>query len=51
VRVGRSGESGLLCWCGFNASFSARNGRRRDEELSKYEVKVASSSWFNEQEE
>jgi hypothetical protein len=26
VRVGRSGEGGLLWWCGFNASISTERG-------------------------
>jgi hypothetical protein len=47
VRVGRSEDCGLLCWCRFNASVLAREGRRWDEALSEDEAEVASSSWFN----
>jgi hypothetical protein len=50
VGVGRSGEGGLLWWCGFNASVLARKGRRRDEALSEDKAEAASSSWLNEKE-
>jgi hypothetical protein len=36
--VGRSGEGGLLWWCGFNISVLGREGRRRDEVLSEDEA-------------
>jgi hypothetical protein len=43
----RSGNSGRRWWCGFNASVLAREGRRRDEALTKNEAEAASSSWLN----
>jgi hypothetical protein len=45
--VRQSGDSGMLWWCGFNTSTSAREGRRWDKALSKDEVEVTSSSLFN----
>jgi hypothetical protein len=50
VGVERSSENGLLWWCGFNASVSTQEGRRRDEVLPEDEAEAASSSWFNERE-
>jgi hypothetical protein len=47
VGVGQSREGGLLWWCEFIASISAREGRQQDEALPKDEAKAASSSWFN----
>jgi hypothetical protein len=43
VGVGRSEEGSLRRWCGFNASVSAREGRRRDKALPEDEVEAASS--------
>jgi hypothetical protein len=40
-------EGGLLWWCGFNASVSVREGKRRDEALPKDEAEAVSLSWFN----
>jgi hypothetical protein len=37
-------EGGLRQWCRFNASVSAREGRRRDEAL---QAEAASLSWLN----
>jgi hypothetical protein len=37
----------MLWWCGFNASTSAREGRRRDKALPEDEAEVTSSSLFN----
>jgi hypothetical protein len=34
-------------WYEFNAPVSAREGRRRDEELLEDEAGAASSSWLN----
>jgi hypothetical protein len=44
VGVGRSEEDNLRRWCEFNASVSARDGRRRDKALPEDEVVAASSS-------
>jgi hypothetical protein len=43
VGVEQSGEGSLLWRCGFNASVSAREGRRRDEALPEDESEVANS--------
>jgi hypothetical protein len=50
MRVGWSKEGGQMRWCRFNASVSAREGRRRDEALSEDEAEAASSYWLNENE-
>jgi hypothetical protein len=50
VRVGRSGEGGLLWWCGFNASVSVQEGRQWDEALLEHEAEAVSSSWLNKKE-
>jgi hypothetical protein len=47
VGVERFEEGGLLCWCGFNTSVSARQGRRWDEALPEDEAEAMSLSWFN----
>jgi hypothetical protein len=47
VRVRWSEEGGRQWWCGFNASISAQERRRRDEALSKDEAKVTSSFWLH----
>jgi hypothetical protein len=44
VKVGRSRDGSLQWWCGFNASVSTREGRRRDKVLPKDEAVVVSSS-------
>jgi hypothetical protein len=44
VGVRRSGEGGQRWWCGFNASISAREGRRWDEALLEDDAEVVSSS-------
>jgi hypothetical protein len=41
VRVRRYGEDVLLCWCEFNASVLTREGRQRDEALTKDKTEVA----------
>jgi hypothetical protein len=47
VAVGRSGEGDRRRWCGFNASVSAQEGRRRNEVLPKNEAEAASLSWLH----
>jgi hypothetical protein len=44
VGVGRYREDGRRRWCGFNASVSAREGRRRDKALSEDKAEIASTS-------
>jgi hypothetical protein len=39
-------EGSRWWWCGFNASISARERRRRDEALSEDETDAVSSSWL-----
>jgi hypothetical protein len=43
VGVMWSGEGGRQWWCGFNALFLARDGRRLDEALWEDEAETASS--------
>jgi hypothetical protein len=47
VRVRLSGEGGRRRRYRFNASISAREGRRRDELLSEGEAEAVSSSWLH----
>jgi hypothetical protein len=47
VKVRQSAEGDLRRWCGFNVSVLARDGRRRNEALSKDEVEAVSTSWLN----
>jgi hypothetical protein len=42
VKIERSGEGDRWPWCGFNASVSAREGRRQDEVLPEDEAEAAS---------
>jgi hypothetical protein len=48
VGVGRSREGGRWQWCGFNASVSTQEGRRRDEALPEDEAEAVSLSWLHE---
>jgi hypothetical protein len=50
VVVEWSREGGWQQWCGFNASISAREGRRRDEALPEDEAGAVSSSWLHRKE-
>jgi hypothetical protein len=48
--VGRSGESSLRGWCGFNISVLTWEGRRWNKALAEYELKSSSLFWLNEKE-
>jgi hypothetical protein len=47
VGVERFREGDWRRWCGFNASVSAREGRRQDKVLPEDEAEAVSSSWLN----
>jgi hypothetical protein len=46
VKVGCYMEGGRQRWCGFNASISAQDERRRDEALPEDKAEAVRSYWL-----